>query len=594
MFDKTRFKEEVMGKKNSALTFIGTLQFLSQFFGNLYHRFLLFYIGRLVTMLEEILVPILIGIMINQIVYYKNFSVFLQISAVFLFVCVVSCVIYYFAYGIYSDFWARILERVRVKIYSHVLQMEAEQMANANYGDLAQQIQWKAMECVQFVVRNIIHNINNILYIVICLFIVFQINPIIGGVFVVMVPISGFVSWRYGKKIRIERGRNQESYGNYISWLYEVFASFKDLRLLGAENRIKSKFLYYQKDLINTDIKAGVAALIAQNIIVNVNVWIQMILYIVLALLAIEKNLSIGSVMVVLAYFSSLTNCLKMVCENYMDAQNRMSIIQRLKDIIELPLEKDSSGAESLTVKEANVQFTDVSFAYRHKKCVLNNFSMTLQVGEKIAVVGESGCGKSTLAYMLLGFYRPQSGEILIDGKPIQQYTLSSLRENIGIVQQDVLIFDGTVRENIMIGRTNASEDDMIQACKAAGVYDFVMEMDDQFDTKLGRNARKLSGGQKQRIAIARVYLKNPSILIFDEATASLDKETEGQIHMNWEKVLQGRTAIIIAHRQSSVMLCDRVAIMQNGRIIEEGKPEQMEKESAAFRTLFAIQEVEK
>ena len=219
---------------------------------------------------------------------------------------------------------------------------------------------------------------------------------------------------------------------------------------------------------------------------------------------------------------------------------------------------------------------------------------MTLQVGEKIAVVGESGCGKSTLAYMLLGFYRPQSGEILIDGKPIQQYTLSSLRENIGIVQQDVLIFDGTVRENIMIGRTNASEDDMIQACKAAGVYDFVMEMDDQFDTKLGRNARKLSGGQKQRIAIARVYLKNPSILIFDEATASLDKETEGQIHMNWEKVLQGRTAIIIAHRQSSVMLCDRVAIMQNGRIIEEGKPEQMEKESAAFRTLFAIQEVEK
>ena len=583
-----------MKKKSSTLNFIETLHFLSQFFDNLYHRFFLFYIGRLVAMLEEILVPILIGIMINQIVYYKNFSVFLQISVVFLLVCVFSCVIYYLAYGIYSDFWTRILERVRVKLYSHVLHMEAEQMANANYGDLAQSIQGKAMECVQFVVKNIIHNINNILYIIICLFIIFQINPFIGGVFVVMVPISGFVSWKYGKKIRIERSRNQESYGNYISWLYEVFVSFKDLRLLGAENCIKNKFLYYQKDLINTDIKAGVAALIAQNIIANVNVWIQMVLYIVLALLAIEKNLSIGSVMVVLTYFSSLTNCLKMVCENYMDAQNRMSIIQRLKDIMELPLAEDISGAVSLTIKEANVEFTDVSFAYRHKECVLNNFSMTLKAGEKIAVVGESGCGKSTLAYMLLGFYQPQSGEILIDGKPIQRYTLSSLRENVGIVQQDVLIFDGTVRENIMIGRPDASEEDLIQACKAAGVYDFVMEMEGQFDTKLGRNARKLSGGQKQRIAIARVYLKNPLILIFDEATASLDKETEEQIHMNWEKLLQGRTAIIIAHRQSSVMLCDRVALMRNGKIIEEGKPEQMEKESVAFRTLFAIQEVEK
>lgn len=581
-----------MKRKSAGLNFIMTLQFLSQFFDKLYHRFFLFYLGRLVTMLEEILVPILIGIMINQIVYYKNFSLFLQISAIFLCVCVFSCVIYYLVYEIYSDFWNRILERVRVKMYSNVLHMEAEQMANANYGDLAQQIQWKVMECVQFVVRNIIHNINNVLHIIICLFIVFQINPIIGGVLVIMVPISGFVSWKYGKKIRIERSRNQESYGNYISWLYEVFTSFKDLRLLGAENRVKNKFLYYQKDLINTDIKAGIAALIAQNIIANVNIWIQMVLYIVLAVLAVEKNLSIGSVTVVLAYFAALTNCLKMVCENYMDAQNRISIIQRLKDVLEMPLAQDEPGAAPLSIEEAKVEFSNISFAYKDKNSILKNLSLTLNAGEKLAIVGESGCGKSTLAYMLLGFYRPQAGEILIDHTPIQSYTLSSLRENIGIVQQDVLIFDGTVRENIMIGKPDASEEEMLQACKAAGVYDFVMEMEQKFDTRLGKKARKLSGGQKQRVAIARVYLKNPPILIFDEATASLDKETEEQIHMNWKKVLEGRTAIVIAHRQSSVMLCDRVALMKDGQIIEEGKPEQMKKGSKAFQTLFAIQEV--
>lgn len=581
-----------MERKSKELNIITTLQFVSQFLNKLYLRFFLFYLGRLVTMVEEILVPVLIGIMINQIVYYKNFSLFLRISAVFLGMSVFSCIIYYLVYEIYSDFWSRILERIRVKMYSNVLHIEAEHMANANYGDLAQQIQWKVMECVQFVVRNMIHNINNVLYIIICLFLIFQISPAIGGVFVIMVPVSGYVSWKYGKKIRTERSRNQESYGSYVSWLYEVFTSFKDLRLLGAENRVKNKFLSYQKELIHTDIKAGIASLVAQNIIANINVWIQMILYIVLAMLSVKENLTIGSVIVVLTYFTALTEHIKYVCENYMDAQNRMSIIQRIKDVLEMPMALDELGALPVSIKEAKVEFSNISFAYEDKDSILKNLSLTLKAGEKLALVGESGCGKSTLAYMLLGFYHPQVGEILIDGTPIEKYSLSSLRKNIGIVQQDVLIFDGTVRENIMIGKPDASEEEMIQACKAADVYDFVMEMDEKFDTRLGEKNRKLSGGQKQRIAIARVYLKNPSILIFDEATASLDKEIETQIHMNWKKVLKGRTAIIIAHRQSSVMLCDRVALIKNGRIIEEGKPEQMKKESIAFRTLFAIQEV--
>ena len=166
---------------------------------------------------------------------------------------------------------------------------------------------------------------------------------------------------------------------------------------------------------------------------------------------------------------------------------------------------------------------------------------------------------------------------------------MESIRSNIGVVQQDVLIFDGTIRYNIMLGNEKATEEEFMQACKAAGVYDFVMEMDDKFDTLLGREGRQLSGGQKQRIAIARIYLKNPSIIVFDEATASLDTETEEQIHMAWKKVLKNRTSIIIAHRQSSVMLCDHVAILRGGQVVETGTPKELEQNSEEFRKLFAI-----
>lgn len=221
----------------------------------------------------------------------------------------------------------------------------------------------------------------------------------------------------------------------------------------------------------------------------------------------------------------------------------------------------------------------------------MENLDLHIYGGEKMAVVGESGCGKTTLSYMLLGFYEPNSGQIEIDGQNIAECSLHSIRDNVGVVQQDVLIFDGTVRYNIMLGNECASEEEMVSACKAAGVYDFIMEMEDGFDTLLGRGGRELSGGQKQRIAIARIYLKNPPIIIFDEATASLDNETEAQIHAAWKKVLEGRTAIVIAHRQSSVMLCDRAAIMKDGCIIQIGSPEEMLRSNDDFRRLFAIQE---
>lgn len=584
-------KKKTEEQAGAALNFWGALKFVNRFLYKLHLQLVLFYFGWLFDTIVGILSPVLFGVMINQMVYYRNLPLFIQVGLAMFGLSVFSCIQYFLLYELYGHFWNELIYRVRCRLYSVVQKMEARVMADANYGDMAQLIQWQVMECVSFVVRNVIHNINNYINILICLVISYLISPWIALVLTVMVPVSVFISYRYGKRIREEQGKNQEAYGGYMSWLYEILNALKDIRLLGAENRVNHLFHRHQKTLIQTHVKAGMATLKAEHIIANANTLIQLALYAVLAFLAISGGLSIGSVIVILTYFNSLTESLKSVSNRYMDAQFRISVVQRIKDLMEQPMADTRGDREPLEVTRGEIRFRQLGFAYQKGIPIMEGLDLHIRGGEKVAIVGESGCGKTTLSYMLLGFYEPQAGIIEIDGQNIAECSLRSLRDNIGVVQQDVLIFDGTIRYNIMLGNETATEDELIRACKAAGVYEFVMELEDRFETMLGRNGRQLSGGQKQRIAIARTYLKNPPILIFDEATASLDNETEAQIHEAWQKVLEGRTAIVIAHRQSSVMLCDRVALLKDGHIVGTGSPQEMQRNSDDFRTLFAISE---
>lgn len=582
-------REAVSKGEGEALNFFGALRFVNQFLDHMHLQLVLFYFGWLFDTVIGVLSPVLFGVMINQMVYYRNLSVFIQVGLAFFGLSVFSCIQYFLLYELYGHFWNGLIYRVRCRLYSVVQRMDARTMANTDYGDMAQLIQWQVMECVSFVVRNVIHNINNYINILICLGIAFLIKPWIALVLAVMVPVSVFISYKYGKRIREQQARNQEAYGKYISWLYEIFNALRDIRLLGAEKRVNTLFHRHQETLIHTKVEAGFQTLKAEHIIANSNTWIQMVLYAVLAVLAVSGGLSIGSVFVVLVYFESLTESLRSVSDRYMDAQFRVSVIQRIKDLMEQPVEEEQEGAGSLSVTRGDIRFRELSFAYQEGHPVVENLDLHIRGGEKVAVVGESGCGKTTLSYMLLGFYKPGSGKIEIDGQNLAECSLHSIRDKVGVVQQDVLIFDGTVRYNIMLGNERAAEDELIRACRAAGVYDLIMEMEDGFDTVLGREGRELSGGQKQRIAIARIYLKNPPIIIFDEATASLDNETEAQIHEAWKKVLEGRTAIVIAHRLSSVMLCDRAAIMKDGHIVITGSPEKLLESNDDFRRLFAL-----
>jgi len=252
--------------------------------------------------------------------------------------------------------------------------------------------------------------------------------------------------------------------------------------------------------------------------------------------------------------------------------------------------EKDQVTSQKIA---GNLAFNQVSFAYpsRPEAAVLNQVSFEAKVGQKIAIVGPSGSGKSTTAGLILRFYHPQSGEILFDGKPASAYSLTDIRNQIAIVPQDVMLFGGTILENIAYGKLTASKVEIIQAAKRANAHDFITAFPESYDTIVGERGVKLSGGQRQRIAIARALLKNPSILILDEATSSLDSESERLVQEALEELMSGRTSIIIAHRLSTIREADRILVMEKGQIIESGTHQELiSSEQGLYRYLSGLQ----
>ncbi|MBP5279452.1 MAG: ABC transporter ATP-binding protein [Erysipelotrichaceae bacterium] len=266
---------------------------------------------------------------------------------------------------------------------------------------------------------------------------------------------------------------------------------------------------------------------------------------------------------------------------------------ERFCEILDQPVEEDREGAKAYDRLNGDIVFDDVCFSYdsEEKREVLKNISFTVPKGETVALVGPSGGGKTTICHLLPRFYHVDSGTISIDGINIEDITMDSLRENIGIVQQDVFLFSGSFYDNIAYGRKDASEQDIIEAARKANIYDYIMSLPEGFNTQIGERGIRLSGGQKQRLSIARVFLKNPPILILDEATSALDNVTETLIQEALNSLRDGRTTIVVAHRLSTIRNADENLVVFNGKIIEKGDHDQlMAIENGAYKNLYNSQ----
>lgn len=395
----------------------------------------------------------------------------------------------------------------------------------------------------------------------------------------------------FGKKIRKTGGRIQECTADITSVLQESVASARVIKSFVREDYEVDRFDVENKANFRANMKnAQLMATLTPVVELVAAIGVTMIIWYG-GNNVINGTITAGSLVAFLTYAVNISNPIKRLTRVIGNIQKALTAAQRVFMIIDMPEEiAESRDAKQLPEVSGKVEFQNVSFAYNDKGNVITDLSFSVKPGEVIAIVGPSGAGKSTIANLLPRFYDVNKGDIKIDGHSVREVTLDSLREQVGIVPQETMLFNGSVYNNILYGRLDATKEEIEAAAKAANAHDFIMQLTDGYETKLGDRGVNLSGGQRQRIAIARAILKNPRILILDEATSALDTESERVVQEALDRLMVGRTSFVIAHRLSTVKNADKILVLEKGNLVESGTHDELLALDGLYAHLYKIQ----
>ncbi len=395
----------------------------------------------------------------------------------------------------------------------------------------------------------------------------------------------------FGKKIRKTGGRIQECTADITSVLQESVASARVIKSFVREDYEVDRFDVENRANFRANMKnAQLMATLTPVVELVPAIGVTMIIWYG-GNNVINGTITAGSLVAFLTYAVNISNPIKRLTRVIGNIQKALAAAQRVFMIIDMPEEiAESRDAKQLPEVSGKVEFQNVSFAYDDKGNVITDLSFSVKPGEVIAIVGPSGAGKSTIANLLPRFYDVNKGDIKIDGHSVREVTLDSLREQVGIVPQETMLFNGSVYNNILYGRLDATKEEIEAAAKAANAHDFIMQLTDGYETKLGDRGVNLSGGQRQRIAIARAILKNPRILILDEATSALDTESERVVQEALDRLMVGRTSFVIAHRLSTVKNADKILVLEKGNLVESGTHDELLALDGLYAHLYKIQ----
>jgi len=410
----------------------------------------------------------------------------------------------------------------------------------------------------------------------------------------IFIPISGFIISRIGKNLKSKSIRAQAESGYLISIVEETLGGLKVVKSYNAEPNFKNRF----NDSINRLLKLNNSIGNKNNLASPMSEFMGIVTIAILLwyggnLVLVDKTLegSLFLVYMLLAY--NILTPAKAISKASYAVKNGLAAAERVFSVLEQ--ENTITSKEGAVIKntfEDKVEIKNINFRYEEEN-VLKNFSLEVPKGKTVALVGQSGSGKSTIANLLTRFYDVQEGTIKIDGVEIKDMELHSLRSLMGLVTQDSILFNDTIKNNILLGKENATDEEIIDALKVANAYEFVKDLPNGIETNIGDAGNKLSGGQKQRLSIARAVLKNPPIMILDEATSALDTESEKFVQVALENMMQNRTSIVIAHRLSTIQKADKIVVMQKGEIVEQGTHEELLALNGTYNKLVMMQSFE-
>ena len=422
--------------------------------------------------------------------------------------------------------------------------------------------------------------------------VIFYQNWRLGGLSVIVIPLAVFTMVRMGKRLRALAASGQERMGDMASTLQETLSGIRMVKAYGREESEAARFQRSNRSFLSTTMKAiQVSSLGSSHMEVIGVVGVAAIIWYG-GFLVINGSMTPGEFFSFLtAMFMAYTPIRKLSGSNNM-IQQALAAAERVFGVLDLKTEQDAEkGRLELTRIAQSVTFDDVTFHYESQAVpALNDINLTIRAGEMVALVGSSGSGKTTLVNLIPRFYEPIAGRILIDGVDIQSYTLRSLRSQIGMVSQDVVLFDDSIRNNIAFGRENTTDDDIIHAARLAYAHDFVERLPQGYQTIVGEKGVKLSGGERQRLAIARAILRDPPLLILDEATSALDTESERVVQLALVNLMKNRTTVVIAHRLSTIQQADRIMVLARGSIVEVGTHDELIRRGGQYQRLHAMQ----
>jgi ATP-binding cassette, subfamily B, bacterial MsbA len=500
----------------------------------------------------------------------------------------------YMAMRVLSPMRNIIMTRLRADVFRKILELPIGYFTEQRKGDIISKMSNDINELEWSVVGTMEGLIREPMTILIILVSLVLLSPTLSVFMFVLLPIMGFIIGRVSRSLKKQTNDAQEKLGTIMSILDETLGGLRVVKSFNAEKRIRDKFLGVNTGLnqlrnrmnFRRDLASPLSEVLGVLVLCGI-LWFG-------GSMALNHNggLKADTFITYILFFTQIINPAKALSTLFYNTRRGAAAIERLETILNAPVViEEPVNAKPLEKFSDNIEFRNAAFAYEDKE-ILNDINIRIPKGKTVALVGSSGAGKSTLADLVPRFHDLTSGELLIDGVNVKDFGLKSLRNQMSIVTQEPILFNDSIANNIALSKPGATRDEIIAAAKVANAHDFIIQKENGYDTNIGDRGSKLSGGERQRLTIARAVLKNPPILILDEATSSLDTESERLVQDAINNMMQNRTSIVIAHRLSTIRHADEIVVLQKGRIVERGSHEALVQQGGFYKKLIDLQEV--